>query len=129
MGDIVLLVDSDTRVPEDCLSKSSGMYAPRIDANPATTGGEKRNQAVGTKGRNLQVKAKAFGARRATEFPSSVRAAGVCRSISGFFVCAYRYWCVCSALREQVSSSVTRRWGSCSARPPPSASTTTSGRT
>lgn len=25
MGDIVLLVDSDTRVPEDCLSKSSGV--------------------------------------------------------------------------------------------------------
>lgn len=25
MGDIVLLVDSDTRVPEDCLSKASGM--------------------------------------------------------------------------------------------------------
>ena len=25
IGDIVLLVDSDTRVPEDCLSKSSGM--------------------------------------------------------------------------------------------------------
>ena len=24
MGDIVLLVDSDTRIPEDCLSKSSG---------------------------------------------------------------------------------------------------------
>lgn len=27
MGDIVLLVDSDTRIPEDCLSKSSGERA------------------------------------------------------------------------------------------------------
>jgi len=27
IGDIVLLVDSDTRVPEDCLSKCSGKLA------------------------------------------------------------------------------------------------------
>ena len=27
LGDIILLVDSDTRVPEDCLSKTSGEWA------------------------------------------------------------------------------------------------------
>lgn len=30
IGDIVLLVDSDTRVPEDCLSKSSGEFSSRV---------------------------------------------------------------------------------------------------